>query len=345
MLKRIFAATALAALAISSAVAPAPTERTAAARPVGTVEHIFTHELIFDTARAYSPSNSLRDCFDKDHMTAKEFSALLSSLYDNGYVLVSTAAAVAGDVELPEGKRAVALSFDDMTYDTVNRGCIDKIIFDGGKLSDYTKNAEPQITRDRENVTILESFIEAHPDFSHGGARATLCVNGYNGILGYRVTPTCRVSDEYMARETEECKRTVAAMKELGYEFASHTYYHRYFDSMSAADIERDLEMWDRYIRPIVGDTRVMCFPSGAHNAKAAKFGAYGRHGFDIFLCVGAGATEYERGMANATFVYRKPFDGTALRLYRERYSHLVDTAEIYDNARHRPFSYKGGYH
>lgn len=336
--------TAIVALAIFAAAAPAPTARTSAV-PVGAVEHIFTHELIFDTSRAYSPSNSVRDCFDKDHLTAKEFSALLSSLYGKGYVLVSTAAAVAGDIDLPEGKRAIALSFDDMTYDTVNRGCIDRIVFDGGKLSDYTKNAEPQITRSRENVTILESFIEAHPDFSHNGARATLCVNGYNGILGYRVTPSCNVSDEYMAREIEECKKTVDGMKALGYEFASHTYGHRYFDSLSAADIERDLGMWDKYIRPIVGDTRVMCFPSGLHNAKAAKFGVYARHGFDVFLCVGAGATEYERGMTDATFVYRKPFDGTSLRLYRKQYSHLVDTADIYDSARHRPFSYKGGYY
>ena len=343
MIKRLIAAATAAAAAF--AALGAPTDGVAAKSAPTAVEHIFTHELIYDTALAFSPSNRLRDSFDKDRMTAKEFSALLSSLYEKNYVLVSTVDAAVGDITLAEGKRAVALSFDDMTYDTVGRGCVDKIVFDGGKLSDYTRDAEPQITRCRENVTILESFIEAHPDFSHNGARATICVNGYNGILGYRVTPSSRVSDERMAEDAAQCKKTVAAMKALGYEFASHTYYHKYFDGMSAADIERDLDLWDKYIRPIVGDTRMLCFPSGLHNAKAAKFAAYGRHGFDIFLCVGSGATDYERGMTDATFVYRKPMDGTALRLYRKQYSHFVDTAEIYDGARHRPFSYKGGYY
>ncbi|MDE6618841.1 MAG: polysaccharide deacetylase family protein [Clostridiales bacterium] len=313
----------------------------------GKVEHIFTHELIFDTSKAFSPNNSVRDCFDKDHLTAKEFMALLGELYKNDYVLVSLDRVISGEkITLPRGKKPLVMSFDDMTYDTFNRGCIDKIILSDGKICDYTKNAEPQVSRERENVTILESFIEEHPDFSFGGARATLCVNGYNGILGYRCTPDCKVSEQKQAEETEECKKVVAALKDLGYTFASHTYYHKYFNSCTASMIEKDCAMWQKYIQPIVGETRVLCYPAGEHKAKNAKNDIFKKYGFDVFLCVGNFAgTDYERAATDAKYLYRLPFDGTALRLYQKSYAHLADTRAIYDETRFRPFSYKGGYY
>lgn len=313
----------------------------------GKIEHIFTHELIFDTAKAFSPNNSVRDCFDKDHLTAKEFKALLGELYKNDYVLVSLDRVISGaPIAVPRGKKPLVMSFDDMTYDTFNRGCIDKIILSDGKICDYTKNAAPQISRERENVTILESFIEQHPDFSCGGGRATLCVNGYNGILGYRCTPDCKVSEQKQAAETEECKKVVAALKDLGYTFASHTYYHKYFNSCTASMIEKDCAMWQKYIAPIVGETHVLCYPAGEHKAKNAKNDIFKKYGFDIFLCVGNFAgTDYERAATDAKYLYRLPFDGTALRLYGQSYTHLADTRAIYDETRFRPFSYKGGYY
>lgn len=328
--------------AVAACFILAPIDRAAAQNAEG-VTHIFTHELVFDTAKAYSPNNSLRNCFDKDHLTSREFRSLLDGLYKNDYVLVSIPDALSGKACVPSGKRPFTLSFDDMTYDTVNRGCVDKVIIDGGKVCDYTRSATPTVTRERENVCILEKFIEEHPDFAQDGARPTLCLNGYNGILGYRISPDCAVSEKYRAREIEEAKRTVAELKRLGYSFASHTYYHSYFDSVSAERLEKDCAMWKKYIEPVVGETRMLCFPAGKHSVKSPKFDIFRRYGFDTFLCVGAGATEYEKTTGEA-FVYRKPFDGTALRLYRKAYADIVDTAAIYDTSRFRPFGYKGGY-
>ena len=37
-------------------------------------------------------------------------------------------------------------------------------------------------------VPILNKFIEEHPDFVYKNARPTLCLSGYNGILGYRTS-------------------------------------------------------------------------------------------------------------------------------------------------------------
>lgn len=312
----------------------------------GKVEHIFTHELVFDTAKAFSPRNSVRDCFDKDHLTAKEFRALLGELYKNDYVLVRLDAAGGTPIELPHGKKPLVMSFDDMTYDTRDRGCIDRLVLIDGKIFDYTKTAEPQLSRERENVTILESFIEEHPDFSHDGARATLCVNGYNGILGHRCTPDCKVSQETMDAEIVECKKVVSALSALGYTFASHTYHHKYFNSCSAGMIEQDCAAWKKYVEPIVGKTRVLCYPAGEHRAKDPKNDIFKRYGFDVFLCVGNfSGTDYERADPSAKYIYRLPFDGTALRLYEKSYAHLADTRAIYDDTRFRPFSYKGQYH
>ena len=311
----------------------------------GKVEHIFTHELIFDTDAAYSPSNKLRNCFDKDHMTSREFAALLDALYTRGYVLVRLESVLDGHVTVPIGKIPLVMSFDDMTYDTHGCGCVDKLVWRDGGVWDYTAGEEPQYTRERENVTILESFIEKHPDFSYDGGRATLCVNGYNGILGYRITPDCRVSEKVMERDRTEATAFVKELKNLGYSFASHTYYHKYFNSTSASELRKDCRKWREYIAPVVGDTRVLCYPAGEHNAKSAKNKVFGEYGYDVFLCVGCHAeTKYGREQGDAKFIYRKPFDGTALRLYRDMYAHLVDTREIYDVRRFRPFSYKGGY-
>lgn len=342
----LVAACAIMCSGATYARSPAVFADAANAAYAGKIEHIFTHELVFDTAKAYSPSNPVRDCFDKDHLTAKEFNALLGELYERNYVLVSLDSAISGaPLVLPQGKKPLVMSFDDMTYDTVNRGCIDKLVTVDGKICDYTKHAEPQITRERENVTLLESFIEAHPDFSHDGARATLCVNGYNGILGYRCTPSCNVSESKRQSEAEECKKVIAALSELGYTFASHTYYHKYFNSCSADMIEKDCAAWRKYVRPIVGDTRVLCYPAGEHRAKSAKNDIFKRFGFDVFLCVGDFAgTDYERSSTDAKYIYRLPFDGTALRLYEKRYARLADTRKIYDASRFRPFSYKGSY-
>lgn len=312
----------------------------------GRIEHIFTHELVYDTARAFAADNSLRYCFDKDHMTASEFGKLLGALHSRGYALIGLDAAISGaPVKMPRGKKPIVLSFDDMSYDTVGRGCIDKLVVSDGKVCDYTAGDKVKITRERENVSILERFIEEHPDFSVDGARATLCVNGYNGILGYRVTPDCRVSAAVMEKQTEACKATVDELKRRGYTFASHTYYHKYFNSMSYADVERDCAMWKKYIEPIVGKTRVLCFPAGEHSAKSGKLDVFRKYGFDTFLCVGDGATEFERGLDGIKFVYRKPFDGTSLRLYKKQYEHLVDCEAIYDTTRFRPYTYKGGYY
>ncbi len=313
----------------------------------GAIEHIFTHELIYDTEKAFAPNNKLRNCFDKDHLTAKEFKALLGELYKNDYVLVSIDGVLSGKKPImPRGKKPLVMSFDDMTYDTTDRGCIDKIKLVDGVVYDFTESAEPQLTRERENITILESFIQTHPDFSPFGARATLCVNGYNGIFGYRITPDCNVSEEYAESETRECKKLVSALKDLGYTFASHTYYHKYFHSMSAREIEKDCNAWDKYIKPIVGETRILCYPAGQHNADSARNDIFKAHGFNVFFCVGSSAmTETEKNSVDATYIYRKPFDGTALRLYGKLYAHLADTAAIYDKSRFRPFSYKGGYY
>ncbi len=343
----LIAAIAASVFALSYFTGAAAAGDDACVEYVGKIEHIFTHELIFDTVKAYAPDNALRDCFDKDHLTAKEFKALLDELYKNGYVLVSLDKAISGEpLMLPRDKKPLVMSFDDMTYDTVDRGCIDRIVLHGGKICDYTERAEPQMTRERENITILESFIETHPDFSIDGARATLCVNGYNGILGYRCTPDCRVSEQKQAEQIAACKTVVAELKMRGYTFASHTYYHKYFNSCSAAMIEKDCAMWQNYIAPIVGTTRVLCYPAGEHKARSAKNDIFKRYGFDVFLCVGNFAgTDYERKSTDAKYVYRLPFDGTALRLYRQAYEHLADTRTIYDGTRFRSFSYKGGYH
>ena len=42
------------------------------------------------------------------------------------------------------------------------------------------------VSRDLDAITILDKFVEEHPDFSPFGAKASLSVTGFEGIMGYR---------------------------------------------------------------------------------------------------------------------------------------------------------------
>ncbi|MFQ9739281.1 MAG: hypothetical protein ACLR06_17395 [Christensenellaceae bacterium] len=54
-----------------------------------------------------------------------------------------------------------------------------------------------------EFVPIVEEFVAKHPDFSYRGARGTIFLTGFDGILGYR---TQRDSPN-RKRETEKAKK------------------------------------------------------------------------------------------------------------------------------------------
>lgn len=105
------------------------------------------------------------------------------------------------------------LSQDDVCYYEymTGQGFADRFVLDeNGKITnEYTLDDGTVIRGSFDVLTILEDFIEAHPDFSYRGARGTIAVTGYNGIFGYRTSDYWyNWNCEYF--ESAECRGTTA---------------------------------------------------------------------------------------------------------------------------------------
>lgn len=300
----------------------------------GTIPHFFTHEMVTNPTVAYDTNNTLKKHFDKDCITSKEFLNFLTQLYNQNYCLIDIYDLVGfknglpyiKDVYVPFTKKPFLLSFDDMSYDSKNRGLSDKIVLEDEKIASFTSQKSPQIEYDTESICILENFISDHPDFSYKNARAVICPTGYNGLLGYRITSNSKNTD----KEIEQLKPIVNRLKKLNYHFACHTYNHINVKTISNQDLINDLKLYDEKIKPIIGETNIFCFPCGNFVNNGYKMKILKNFGYKIFLCVGLSK---DIKMYNDTiFLGRKTLDGNSLRNYHNIYLPYFDTYEMYDN-------------
>ncbi|QGS69439.1 hypothetical protein CV093_17590 [Oceanobacillus sp. 143] len=96
-------------------------------------------------------------------------------------------------LQLPEGKKPVVISVDDVNYYEYMRqeGNVYKLILDDeGRVATYSLNpkGEEVISYENEIIPILDTFVEENPDFSHEGAKGVLALTGYEGFLDIRLT-------------------------------------------------------------------------------------------------------------------------------------------------------------
>ena len=315
------------------------------------VEHFFTHEIVYSAEKAFSNKNSLRNGFDRDRLTAKEFKEILNEFYKKGYVLVNledvyikTEKGFEIKKELDfGGKKPLILSFDDMTYDTKGRGIVEKIVVKDGELYDYTSVEEEKYSQDRDCLTILEQFISKNPDFSYNGARAILCVTGYNGILGHRIFNGSYLSEKKFKEEERELKELIKFLEEKGYKFASHTYGHLNTVFVNYEKFNEDVKKWENEVEKYVGKTEIFCYPEGAHKSGGENNELLKQNGFKIFLCTGS-KIKSEEEKDDVCYLYRHPLDGRSLRNCEKEYAKYFNTKEIYDSGRQVSFDYKDSY-
>jgi hypothetical protein len=311
----------------------------------GVVEHWFTHALI---AFPEITVETNTEYYWKDCITPYEFKHFLQALYDYGFILVDPSICIenpSGDgktfawadkLMLPEGKKPLIMSFDDVVYDSrkMHCGMVDKIIVDeNGELASYTKhlNGEEVISYDNEFIPIIEQFCKEHPDFSHNGAKGVIALTGFAGVLGYR---TNRQS-ENRESEIEEAKKVVAVLKEHGWTFASHSYSHTNFANASLEKVQDDTQKWQNEVQNIVGETPVFVYPFGARIPNEdPRIEVLKNAGFKLFCGVGSkNAINWE--MKDGTLLMdRRTMDGTALSEYQEIYKPFLDVAAARDPLR-----------
>ena len=261
------------------------------------ITHVFFHSLIVDTDRCFDGEYTAGG-YNQYMTTIDEFIAMMESMYEKGYVLVSPydiayevsdangTRFVYGDIRLPAGKIPFLMSQDDLNYYGYMIGDIDgtneipavvspngdgfahKMVIgeDGYPTCEYMDANGNVTTGDYDLVPVLERFIQEHPDFSYHGARAILGMTGYEGVFGYRTKPSyeAALGTSTFQREIQQAREVADCLREHGWILASHSYGHPYYGNISAERVEADSDKWENTVETVIGEVDVILYPNGS---------------------------------------------------------------------------------
>lgn len=191
-------------------------------------------------------------------------------------------------------------------------------------------NGKITINNDQEVPQLLEDFIALHPDFSFHHARGIIALTGYNGIFGY---DTHKLFANNYFSQRAEAKKVVNRLKRMGWEFASHSYFHLGMDKQNEQAFEASERRWLKEVGSIVGPTSYYIFPFGdAWNKVAIRMNFLKRLGYRYFFGVSkVSQTFFEPG---AVIFERFPMDGRSLRQVYTGAEVFVDPLKVFDPER-----------
>lgn len=323
----------------------------------GVVEHLFFHPLVSYPELAFD-GDSKEKGIDEYMVTVSEYNKILESLYNNNYIIVSmndvwkeeidasgAAHMVRAQLMLPEGKKPIILSYDDVNYYNymIQNGFTYKLVIKDGEIWSYglDPKGNPVYSQDLDAVTILDKFIKAHPDFSLNGAKGCLCLTGFEGILGYRTMTDISIqtpeAEAARQQEIEAVKPIVAMLKATGWYFGSHTWGHINLSTASLATVQKDTQRWFDEVGTLIGPTMLFIYPFGARpdgddvNHTGVIFKYLQSKGFRIFASVGTGSFSKIKTDISAVICDRMHADGSTLRTQRERYLRFYDAKLVFD--------------
>ncbi|MBM7553239.1 polysaccharide deacetylase family protein [Thalassobacillus pellis] len=301
----------------------------------GPVEHIFFHPVIAYPELAFD-QDPISKGYNDYFVTVKEFKRTLEELYKNDYILIDINLLInkAGSkvtanrtLMLPEGKKPLVLSIDDMNYYDYMRknGNVYKLILnDEGEVCSYTiaPDGKEVISQDNAIVPILDQFVKEHPDFSFQGAKGLIALTGYQGVLGYRTNQ--RNSEDFNQKKRNALK-VIERLKETGWTFASHGYGHLDARKVSYDRLVKDTKRWKKEVESLIGPTAVYVYPYGSRVVTGSKkFKMLVDSGFTLLASVGP--SPYLKGYNhNAIMMDRRHIDGISLQTQQDRLSPLMD--------------------
>ncbi|WP_248122361.1 polysaccharide deacetylase family protein [Micrococcus lacusdianchii] len=349
----------------STAGTPAPASSSPAGPPpagpptpwadVTRVPHLFFHSLVVDTDRAFH-AHGKADGYLDYMVTLEEFQRILPQLWTNGYVLVSPhelyevgADDVVRPRELmvPEGRTPLILSLDDCSYYEYMEGdgfASRLVVADDGRVrTEYTDAAGNTEIGAHDMVPVLDDFVAAHPDFTLTGAKGVLGLTGYNGVLGYRSSPSQYANSPTLQEDIAAARRVKEVMAADGWEFASHSWSHRSLGAMDLAELKEDCEMWIADVQPVLGETDMLIYPFGADIAgtetySGPKYEYLRSIGFRSFFLVDGSAKAWGQLEPGYYRGSRINVDGISLAAAldgsRPVLDEFIDSSSVVDDAR-----------
>ena len=323
----------------------------------GVVEHLFFHPAVAYPELAFD-GDAKEKGIDDYMVTVSEYKKILQSLYDNGYILVDindvwsevtgengAPRMVRNTLYIPEGKKPLILSFDDVNYYEymLKNGFTYKLVLRDGEIWSYglDPKGNPVYSQDLDVVTILDKFVKEHPDFSLNGAKGCLSITGYEGILGYRTHTDVNDTSEEAARrraaEIEAVKPIVQKLKETGWTFGCHSWGHIDLSRASLEKVKSDTERWMNEVGSLVGPTKIYFYPFGSRpdgsdvKQPGPVFKYLQSMGFRVFASVGSSSYSKIKTDISAVICDRMHPDGMTLRHQRDRYLRFYDAKEVFD--------------
>lgn len=311
----------------------------------GKIYHIFFHSLIVYPELCFT-GDSMEQGYNEWMTTVREFKLMIEEMYQRGYTLVdlrelfkkdASGKMVRQDLLLPEGQKPLVISVDDMSYyEYMEKDGFAKrlVLDDNGKLASLVKTSQGNeiVSPEGDVVPILNNFVEKNPDFSYKGAKGTLALTGYEGILGYR---TNQDNPSWQA-EKESVMPIVNRLKETGWAFASHSYTHRrtFAEGTITLDFFKyDTQRWKKEVGSIVGSTNLYIAPFGAEfPQKDARFRYIVDQGFDVYC--GVGARPYYELYKDNVYMERINLDGYKMFHMPEVMKDLFDVKKVFDPTR-----------
>ena len=337
---------------------------------ISKVCHLYFHSLIVDPSLAFGSRSNNPDRYNQNMITLEEFRKILQQLYDNGYVLVSLhqMAGVdefgnfaSGQILLPDGKKPIVLSVDDVQYyeELNGQGFASRIVLDAENrpLCEYTGSDGQTVIGDYDIIPVLESFVEMHPDFSYRGAKGCLALTGYEGILGYRTAalygnpsdPDYKSSYASINVEEERnaAKKVCDRLKELGWELACHTWGHINVENADLTRIQADTQRWQSEVGSLTGKTDILIFTSGTDignwrnysSEENEKYAFFKSQGFRYFCPVDAYTIPWVQFNSSEGYLRqgRVPVNGYSLAYRKEKLAVFFDADSVFDRSRPTP--------
>lgn len=314
----------------------------------GPIYNIFFHPLIVYPELAFNRANDHLDYIDEWFVTVNEFKKIIPEIYKRGFILFSPKDLFEEKKDsqgrliitrkklfLPAGKKPLILSLDDYNfYNTMKlHGTIHRFWVDnqGNLVTITNRNKSSTIIRDDQEIPqLLENFITQHPDFAFNGARGIIALTGYNGIFGYNTHQL--LSNTYQA-QLIETKRIVKKLKEMGWEFASHSYFHLGEEKQTEENFEEAEKRWRKEVGSIVGPTFYYIFPFGdPWNKNVIRMSFLKSMGYKYFF--GVSQTSRITMRPDAVVMGRLPMDGHSLRGEYTKIKVFLNTDDILDSSR-----------
>jgi hypothetical protein len=323
----------------------------------GQVEHLVIKPLIALPERAFDGDSYARAAYDT-MLTTHEFQAILEQLHVNNYILIDQSRLLVDEgatfsIELPEGKKPLVLVLEGFNYYVSRRAtgnCWNLVLDEDNQVSGlyHNSNGEAVVERQAEAIGILDSFVEAHPDFSFDGAKGLITLTGYEGVFGY-LTDADQQDDRKLALEMhgypldeldstslqqnrQAVTKILDRLRQTGWQFGSSTYGFINIPTASLDLVTNDWQKWQAQVGSLTGPVVTLQYPNGAFlKTNDPRYTYYLEQGIRIFG--GLGATPYLIRTGGAAYIDKVQLSGYSLSrpdLYQ--LDRFFDASTVFDH-------------